>query len=118
MNQSGGTGVLSADLRGLGAVRTLVLVDGRRFIPADVTGLVDLATIPDSLVERVEIITGGASAVYGSDAIAGAVNFILRDDFEGAEFSAQYGETSRERWSEPQDSTCCSVRTWLTAAAT
>lgn len=94
-NQSGGTGVLSANLRGLGAVRTLVLVDGRRFVPADVTGLVDLATIPDLLVERVEILTGGASAVYGSDAIAGAVNFILRDDFDGAQFTAQYGETER-----------------------
>ena len=94
-NQSGGTGVLSANLRGLGAVRTLVLVDGRRFVPADVTGLVDLATIPDVLVERVEILTGGASAVYGSDAIAGAVNFILRDDFDGAQLTAQYGETSR-----------------------
>jgi iron complex outermembrane receptor protein len=95
VNQSGGTGVLSADLRGLGAVRTLVLVNGRRYIPADVTGLVDLGTIPDGLVERVEIITGGASAVYGSDAIAGAVNFILKDDFEGAQIRYQYGETSR-----------------------
>jgi len=95
VNQSGGAGVLSADLRGLGAVRTLVLVDGRRYIPADVTGLVDLSTVPDGLVERVEIITGGASAVYGSDAIAGAVNFILRDDFEGAQFRYQYGETDR-----------------------
>ena len=94
VNQSGGSGVLSADLRGLGAVRTLVLVDGRRYVPGDVTGLVDLATIPDVLVERVEIMTGGASAVYGSDAIAGAVNFILRDDFEGAELRYQYGETS------------------------
>jgi iron complex outermembrane recepter protein len=95
VNQSGGTGVLSADLRGLGSVRTLVLVNGRRYIPADVTGLVDLGTIPDGLVERVEIITGGASAVYGSDAIAGAVNFILKDDFEGAQVRYQYGETSR-----------------------
>ena len=94
-NQSGGSGVLSADLRGLGAVRTLVLVDGRRFVPASETGLVDLATIPDVLVERVEIITGGASAVYGSDAIAGAVNFILKDDFEGVEARYQYGETFR-----------------------
>lgn len=93
-NQSGGEGVLTSDLRGLGAVRTLVLVDGRRFIPADVTGLTDLATIPDMLVERVEIVTGGASAVYGSDAIAGAVNFIMRDDFEGAELRYQFGETT------------------------
>jgi len=96
VNQSGGSGVLSADLRGLGAVRTLVLVDGRRFIPGDVTGLVDLGTIPDGLVERVEIVTGGASAVYGSDAIAGAVNFILKDNFEGAQFHYQYGQTSRD----------------------
>ncbi|MDH4047954.1 MAG: TonB-dependent receptor [Gammaproteobacteria bacterium] len=93
VNQSGGSGVLSADLRGLGAVRTLVLVDGKRYVPGDVTGLVDLATVPDMLVQRVEIITGGASAVYGSDAIAGAVNFILRDDFEGAEVRYQYGQT-------------------------
>ncbi len=94
-NQSGGSGVLSVDLRSLGAVRTLVLVDGRRYIPADVTGLADLSTIPDLLVERVEVITGGASAVYGSDAVAGAVNFVLKRNFEGLEANYQYGETSR-----------------------
>lgn len=94
--QSNPTGVLTADLRGLGAVRTLVLVDGRRYIPADVTGLADLATIPDALVERVEIVTGGASAVYGSDAIAGAVNFVLKDDFEGIDIRYQYGITDRD----------------------
>lgn len=93
-NQSGGAGVLSVDLRSLGAVRTLVLVDGKRFIPGDVTGLVDLAAIPDRLIERVEVITGGASAVYGSDAIAGAVNFVLKRDFEGVEAAYQYGESS------------------------
>ncbi|WP_169542477.1 TonB-dependent receptor plug domain-containing protein [Sphingomonas baiyangensis] len=94
-NQSGGAGVLSVDLRSLGAVRTLVLVDGKRFIPGDVTGLVDLAAIPDRLIDRVEVITGGASAVYGSDAVAGAVNFVLKRDFEGVEASYQYGETTR-----------------------
>ena len=93
-NQYGGA-AMSANLRGLGAVRTLVLVDGRRYIPAENTGIADLATIPDMLVERVEIVTGGASAVYGSDAIAGAVNFKLRDDFQGAEIRYQRGETSR-----------------------
>lgn len=92
-NQSGGSGVLTADLRGLGAVRTLVLVDGRRFVPGNIDGLADLAAIPDMLIERVEIISGGASAVYGSDAIAGAVNFILRDDFEGIEARYQYGQS-------------------------
>ncbi len=91
-NQSGGDGVLAPDLRGLGSVRTLVLVDGKRFIPASVTGLSDMAVIPDMLIERVEIATGGASAVYGSDAIAGAVNFILMDDFEGTDVRYQWGE--------------------------
>ncbi len=94
-NQSGGSGILSVDLRSLGAVRTLVLVDGRRYMPGDVTGLTDLALIPDLLVERAEIITGGASAVYGSDAVAGAVNFVLKRNYEGVTAQYQYGETSR-----------------------
>jgi iron complex outermembrane receptor protein len=93
VNSAGGSGVLTANLRGLGSTRTLTLVNGRRFIPANGAGNVDLATIPNSLVKRVDIITGGASAVYGSDAITGAVNFVLRDDFEGLELSAQFGET-------------------------
>lgn len=93
-NQSGGDGVLAPDLRGLGAVRTLVLIDGKRFIPASATGLADVAVVPDMLVERVEIVTGGASAVYGSDAIAGAINFILKDDFEGVDVRYQWGEAS------------------------
>ena len=94
VNSAGGSGVLTANLRGLDAERTLTLVNGRRFIPANGAGNVDLATIPTALVQRVDIITGGASAVYGSDAIAGAVNFVLRDDFEGLQVSTQYGETS------------------------
>ena len=93
-NQSGGSGVLAPDLRGLGAVRTLLLVDGKRFIPASENGLSDMAAIPDMLIERVEIITGGASAVYGSDAIGGAINFILKDDFEGIDLRYQFGESS------------------------
>lgn len=92
-NQYGGP-AMTADLRGLGAERTLVLVDGRRYIPAEDTGVADLATIPDMLVESVEIVTGGASAVYGSDAIAGAVNFRLRDNFQGAEMRYQRGESA------------------------
>ena len=94
VNSAGGSGVLTANLRGLGASRTLTLVNGRRFIPANGAGSVDLTTIPNALVKRVDVITGGASAVYGSDAIAGAVNFMLRDDFEGFEFDSQYGQTS------------------------
>ncbi len=85
-----GPGVATADLRGLGDTRTLVLVDGRRFIPYDQNFITDINTIPAQLVERVEIVTGGSSAVYGSDAIAGVVNFIMRKDFEGLEASGQY----------------------------
>jgi outer membrane cobalamin receptor len=81
------SGVLSANLRALGATRTLVLVNGRRYVSANQDGIVDLASIPDMLVERVEVMTGGASAVYGSDAIAGAVNFILKKDIQGIEAS-------------------------------
>ena len=95
VNSGGGSGILTADLRGLDAVRTLVLVNGRRFAPADARGLTDLTSIPDALVDRVEVVTGGASAVYGSDAIAGAVNFILKDDFEGLEFGYSYGQTDK-----------------------
>jgi len=93
VNDGGGAGVLTANLRGLGATRTLTLVNGRRFMSANSDGVVDLASIPDALIENVEIITGGASAVYGSDAIAGAVNFILRKDFQGLEASYSHGET-------------------------
>ena len=98
VNNGGGSGILTANLRGLStnnqAVRTLTLVNGRRFIPADQYGNVDLASIPDALIKRVDIITGGASAVYGSDAIAGAVNFVLDDHFSGLQATAQYGINS------------------------
>jgi iron complex outermembrane receptor protein len=86
---NGGQGNLQ--LRGLGAQRTLVLLDGRRLIPANGTGVVDVNIIPSTLIESVEVITGGASAVYGSDAISGVVNFKLRQDFEGLEFDGRYG---------------------------
>jgi len=72
-------------------VRNLVLVDGKRVIPSNESGIVDINTIPTSMIERVEVISGGASAVYGSDAIAGATNFILKKNFNGVEFDAQYG---------------------------
>jgi outer membrane receptor protein involved in Fe transport len=95
VNNGGGSGVVTANLRGLGATRTLTLVNGRRFIPADSNASVDLNSIPDALIKRVEVITGGASAVYGSDAIAGAVNFILDDKFEGLQATAQAGISDR-----------------------
>ena len=89
-----GNGTATVDLRGLGTSRTLVMVNGRRWIPSSQSGVVDLNTIPASLIENVEIITGGASAVYGSDALGGVVNFNLKDDFEGVEISALYDTTS------------------------
>ncbi|MEP9359488.1 TonB-dependent receptor [Sphingomonas sp. KR3-1] len=79
------------DLRGLGVQRTLVLVNGRRHVPGDIqntASAVDINSIPTDLVERVEIVTGGNSAVYGSDAIAGVVNFVLKDNFDGAQIRA------------------------------
>ncbi len=85
----------NANLRGLGISRTLVLLDGRRMQPSDTLGTIDLNTIPSALIENVEVITGGASAVYGSDAIAGVVNFKLRRNFSGLELEGQYGITER-----------------------
>jgi iron complex outermembrane recepter protein len=79
------------DLRGLGAQRTLVLVDGRRFVASTTQGTFDLSLIPSSLISRTEIVTGGASAAYGSDAVAGVVNVILDTKFNGLKAEAQYG---------------------------
>lgn len=89
---NGATGTSSLNLRGLGATRNLVLVDGKRLGPGrpDIA-VADLNQIPAQLVERVDVVTGGASAVYGSDAIAGVANFILRRDFEGFEFNGLIG---------------------------
>ncbi len=86
-------GIGSLNLRGIGPNRTLVLVDGRRAQPANAALIVDINTIPSAAIERVETITGGASAVYGADAMAGVVNFILKDDFEGVEMDFQTGAT-------------------------
>ena len=88
-----GNGAATVSLRGLGTARTLVLVDGQRFVGSGVTQVVDLNNIPAAMVESVDIVTGGASAVYGSDAVAGVVNFLLKDDFEGVEINSSV-ETS------------------------
>ena len=90
-----GNGTASVDLRGLGSNRTLVLVNGRRAQPTGAAGVVDINTIPPSLIESVEVLTGGASSVYGADAIAGVVNFILKDDFEGVEARAGFQATDK-----------------------
>jgi iron complex outermembrane receptor protein len=87
-------GIASINLRGIGANRTLVLVDGRRAQPANASLVVDLNTIPSAAIERIETITGGASAVYGADALSGVVNFVLKDDFEGVEMDFQTSATA------------------------
>ncbi len=91
-----GTGIASIDLRNLGTNRTLVLVNGRRVvsgIPGSAT--VDLNVIPQQFIERVDTLTGGSSSLYGSDAVAGVVNFIYKTNFQGLEANAQYGITER-----------------------
>jgi len=84
-------GTATVDLRGVGASRTLVLVNGHRMNPSTRSNTVDLNNIPTALIDKVEIVTGGASAVYGSDALSGVVNFQLKKDFEGVEVGSQYG---------------------------
>ena len=91
---NGATGAATVNLRNLGSQRTLVLVNSRRLMPGDPTqngsASPDLNQIPSALIERVEVLTGGASAVYGADAVAGVVNFIMNDNFEGVRVDAQY----------------------------
>ena len=93
-NPGNGTALIS--LRGLGASRNLVLVDGNRWVSFDGGGAVDLNSIPAAMIQRVDVVTGGASAVYGSEAISGVVNFILKTDFEGLEISSTYQTTDRQ----------------------
>jgi outer membrane receptor protein involved in Fe transport len=88
---NGSDGTATLNLRGLGSPRTLVLVDGRRLPYGSVNNsAANINSIPTQMIERVEVLTGGASAVYGSDAVAGVVNFILKKDFEGVELTSQY----------------------------
>ncbi|WP_035592365.1 MULTISPECIES: TonB-dependent receptor domain-containing protein [Hyphomonas] len=94
---NGASGTATVSLRNLGSTRTLVLIDGKRLpygSPNDPAA--DLNLIPSQMVERVDVLTGGASAVYGSDAIAGVVNFIMKKDFEGVQVDAQYGFFNHE----------------------
>ena len=93
-NNPGG-GVATLQLRGLGSTRTLVLVNGRRYIFFDPSQVVDLNTIPQFLIDGVDVVTGGASAVYGSDALAGVVNFRLQTDLTGLTAGTQYSITER-----------------------
>jgi iron complex outermembrane receptor protein len=90
---SGTAGSNFLNLRGLGASRTLVLLDGRRVVGSSVEGLVDANTLPASLISRIDVVTGGASAAYGSDAVAGVINFVLDTKFNGLKLEAQTGVT-------------------------
>ena len=86
-------GASTVSLRGLGPNRNLVLINGRRAMPVDPRMVVDTNSIPASAIQRVEVISGGASAVYGADAVGGVVNFILKDNYEGASIDVQFGDT-------------------------
>lgn len=99
---NGSVGIATVDLRALGPERTLVLVDGRRLMPGTVqdSSAADLNFIPSALIDRVEVVTGGASAVYGADAVAGVVNFIMQRNFEGVRLDAQYSFYQHENDNE------------------
>jgi outer membrane receptor protein involved in Fe transport len=84
-------GAATISLRGVGSNRTLVLIDGRRGVPTNASGAVDVSMIPSAALERAEIISGGASATYGADAVAGVTNFILKNNYEGLELDGQFG---------------------------
>ncbi len=89
------SGAATLNLRNLGDNRNLVLLEGRRLQPSTSNLAIDINTIPSALVENVEVITGGASAVYGADAVSGVVNFKLKRNFQGAQFDAYYGLSER-----------------------
>jgi outer membrane receptor protein involved in Fe transport len=86
-------GASTVSLRGLGPNRNLVLINGRRAMPVNATMVVDTNSIPSAAIARVEVISGGASAVYGADAVGGVVNFVLKDNFEGASVDIRFGDT-------------------------
>jgi outer membrane receptor protein involved in Fe transport len=92
---NGNGGASFVNLRGLGSNRNIVLLDGQRLVPAELNGRFDLNNVPLALVERVDVLTGGASTTYGADAVSGVVNFITRRDFTGVEVSGGYGITEK-----------------------
>lgn len=94
---NGTGGAATIDLRGLGSNRTLVLVNGRRMVPYDLSGTVDTNSIPIALLSRVDLVTGGASVVYGADAVSGVANFNLKRNFTGVDLTTSYGMTTDDR---------------------
>src|SRR5690606_39147410 len=103
-------GASTLNLRGLGSNRTLVLIDGRRGQPANASLVIDTNSIPAAAIASVEIISGGASAVYGADAMGGVTNFKLKDDFEGASFEIRGGTTEAGDGEEYRFSTLLGTR--------
>ena len=99
-NNPANGGQANIDLRGLGTLRNLVLMDGRRLPPSNSDGTVDINIVPAALIDHIEVATGGASAVYGSDAIAGVTNFIMKKNFEGVALQTEYGETAQNDGAE------------------
>lgn len=92
----GQSGLELPNLRGLGTARTLVLVNGRRHVGSEAgNSAVDISTIPSKLIERVEVITGAASAIYGADAVSGVVNFVMKREFDGIQLNTEYGESAQ-----------------------
>lgn len=92
---NGANGSAQLDLRGLGVNRNLILIDGRRVVPSTNAGVVDLNLVPVALIERTDVFTGGASSVYGADAVAGVVNFVTKRDFSGVDSTTSFGLSSR-----------------------
>ena len=93
---TGSSSATFLSLRNLGSNRTLIMMDGRRMPPTEHRGRVDSGVMPELLVQRVDVVTGGVSAVYGSDAVTGVVNYIIDDQFEGLKLNAQYGMSNRK----------------------
>src|SRR4051812_32672388 len=102
-------GAATLSLRGLGPNRNLVLIDGMRAVPVNATMAVDINTIPASAIDRVEVITGGASSVYGADAVSGVVNFILKKNFQGINVDGQYGSMQNGHAGEARLSTLMGI---------
>lgn len=92
---NGANGGATVDLRNLDPKRSLVMIDGRRLTPFNLDGNIDTNVVPLALIERADLVTGGASAVYGADAVAGVLNFVTKRDFEGLQFSGSYGTSSK-----------------------
>jgi outer membrane receptor protein involved in Fe transport len=101
---SGPLGANAINMRGLGLNRTLVLLDGRRVVPFNRLGAVDISSFPQALVKRVDVVTGGASAAYGTDAVAGVVNFLLNQDFKGFDARVQGGNSDLTDYGQGQAS--------------